>query len=104
MSTDSTAPRVSWFAVTETASGVVCFHCGERVPAGGRHAARVGDRWEPVCCAGCEAVASAIFRQGLGDYYRLRQAAAEVPQPDSGDLDLWDDPAMQSAFVRREGT
>jgi Cu2+-exporting ATPase len=90
--------------VTEAATGVVCFHCGERVPAGVRYAARVGDRWEPVCCAGCEAVASAILRQGLGDYYRLREAAAAALQPDPGDPGLWDDPALQGAFVRRDGT
>ena len=90
--------------MTEAVTGVVCFHCGGPVPAGASYAARVGDRREPVCCAGCEAVASAIFRQGLGEYYRLRESAAVAPQPDSGDLELWDDPAVQGAFVKREGT
>ena len=85
------------------AIGGVCFHCGERVPAGARYAALIGGRREPMCCAGCEAVASAIARQGLADYYRLREAAAGTPEPDSADLTLYDDPAAQRGFVRAEG-
>jgi len=81
----------------------LCFHCGERVPPGTRYAVRAGDRWEPVCCAGCEAVASAIFQRGLADYYRLRESAGGAPQPESDDLKLYDDPAVQRAFVRRDG-
>jgi Cu2+-exporting ATPase len=73
------------------------------MPAAARYRVNVGGRWEPVCCAGCEAVASAILGRGLGDYYRLRDAPAGAPQPDSGDLELWDDPAVQAAFVRRQG-
>jgi Cu2+-exporting ATPase len=84
-------------------AAVLCFHCGERVPPGVRYALRVGDRWEPMCCAGCEAVASAISLRGLSDYYRLRQSAASAPQPDSDDLKLYDDPAVQRGFVRRDG-
>jgi Cu2+-exporting ATPase len=55
-----------------------------------------------MCCAGCEAVASAISRQGLADYYRLREAAAGAPPPDPEDLALYDDPVVQRAFVRRD--
>jgi Cu2+-exporting ATPase len=88
--------------VTEAIGGV-CFHCGERVPAGARYAALVDGRWEPVCCAGCEAVASAIAGQGLAGYYRLREAPAETPGQDSTDLTVYDDPAVQRGFVRGEG-
>lgn len=84
------------------ATGGICFHCGERVPAGGRYAALVAGRWEPVCCAGCEAVASAIARQGLAGYYRLREAPAGTPGQDSTDLALYDDPVVQRGFVRDE--
>ena len=85
------------------AAADLCFHCGERVPPGAHYAVQVGERQEPVCCAGCEAVASAIFRRGLSDYYRLRESAAGAPQTGSDDLKVYDDPAIQRAFVRRDG-
>jgi Cu2+-exporting ATPase len=84
-------------------SAELCFHCGESVPPGAHYAVRIGERREPVCCAGCEAVASAIFGRGLGDYYRLRESAAGAPPPDTDDLKLYDDPAVQRAFVRGDG-
>ena len=56
-----------------------------------------------MCCAGCQAVASAILGQGLGDYYRLRESAAEpaLEHAYAGDLDIYDDPEVQNSFVRR---
>ncbi len=39
-----------------------CLHCGADVAAGSR-----------FCCAGCEAVHSALHDADLGDYYRLRR-------------------------------
>jgi Cu2+-exporting ATPase len=80
-----------------------CFHCGERVPPGSRYGVRLDGGWKPVCCAGCEAVAAAILGKSLGDYYRLRESACGAPQPGSDDLELYDDPAVQRAFVRRVG-
>jgi P-type Cu2+ transporter len=84
-------------------AGGPCFHCGERVPPGARYGVHLDGGWRPMCCAGCEAVASAILGRGLSDYYRLREAAGAAPQPASGDLELYDDPAVQRAFVRRDG-
>jgi P-type Cu2+ transporter len=83
--------------------GSPCYHCGQSVPVGAPYRTLVGDRWEPMCCAGCEAVASAILRRGLGDYYRLREAPAAAPPPDCGDLQLYDDPEVQRSFVRSDG-
>jgi Cu2+-exporting ATPase len=80
-----------------------CFHCGERVPPGARHGVRVGGIWKAMCCAGCEAVASAILGRGLGDYYRLRESVCGTPQASPDDLELYDDPAVQRSFVRRNG-
>jgi Cu2+-exporting ATPase len=80
-----------------------CFHCGERVPPGARYGARIDGGWKPMCCAGCEAVASAILGRGLSDYYRLRESACGAPQPGSDDWGLYDDPLVQRAFVRRDG-
>jgi P-type Cu2+ transporter len=80
-----------------------CFHCGERVPHGARYGVRLDGGWKPMCCAGCEAVASAILGRGLGDYYRLRESVCSTPQASSDELELYDDPAVQRAFVRRNG-
>ena len=87
-----------------TATGsdaALCFHCGQSMPTGARYGVRIGSRWQPVCCAGCEAVASAILGQGFGDFYRLRdrtsgeRAQAALPE----DLALYDDPDVQRGFV-----
>jgi len=45
-----------------------CAHCGLPAPEG-----------SSFCCPGCEAVAGAIGGLGLGDFYRLRDAAAARP-------------------------
>jgi Cu2+-exporting ATPase len=84
-------------------AGDPCFHCGERVPPGARYSVRVDGLWKPMCCAGCEAVASAILGRGLGDYYRLRESVCSTPQASSDELELYDDPAVQRSFVRRNG-
>ena len=47
-----------------------CFHCG--LPAAGN---------AKFCCAGCEAVASAIAAAGLEAYYETRTAPAARPEP-----------------------
>jgi Cu2+-exporting ATPase len=89
-------------------AGDACFHCGERVPGGVRYGLRIGEDWKAMCCAGCEAVASAILGRGLGDYYRLRESAGGAPQAggvaEAEDPALYDDPAVQRGFVRSEGS
>jgi Cu2+-exporting ATPase len=67
-----------------------CFHCGDPVRAG-----------ERFCCLGCEAVSTAILRGGLGDYYRLREKPAGKRDASAEcDPALFDDPRVQSTFVR----
>jgi len=57
-----------------------------------------------MCCAGCEAVAQAIVANGLGDYYKHRDAMPESQRevlPDTlKDLGLFDHPDFQKTFVR----
>ncbi len=55
-----------------------------------------------MCCAGCQAIASAILGQGLGDYYRLRESAAEpvLDGAPGADLGIYDDSEVQKSFVR----
>jgi Cu2+-exporting ATPase len=55
-----------------------------------------------MCCAGCQAVAQTIAAGGFEAYYRDRTtfapAAGDEPAPDQ--LDLYDLPEVQRAFVR----
>ena len=83
----------------------VCFHCGLPVPAGAPYGVHTGAGRRAVCCAGCEAAASAIIGQGFGDYYRLREQAADKPSgaEPGEDLALYDDPGVQRRFVSRDG-
>ena len=56
-----------------------------------------------MCCAGCQAVAAAIVDNGLGDYYRHRDALPESPRealPQAlQDAGLFDHPLVQKNFV-----
>ncbi|MFL6550497.1 MAG: heavy metal translocating P-type ATPase metal-binding domain-containing protein, partial [Povalibacter sp.] len=56
-----------------------CFHCSEPL---GKSAlvARIGDRDEAVCCAGCRAVAELIAGAGLEQYYEVRSERPARPQ------------------------
>jgi Cu2+-exporting ATPase len=84
-----------------------CYHCGLPVPASTSHWVRIDDADCRMCCAGCEAVASAIVDNGLTDYYRHRDA---MPEPvreampaELQDLGLFDHPDFQQSFVREVG-
>ena len=91
---------------SDTAEGraPACFHCGLPVPAGCSFGLRVDGEWQSVCCPGCEAIAQAILDRGLQGYYRLRDAdpakPGELPDDAGDDLRLYDDPLVQSRFVR----
>jgi len=62
--------------------------------------------WRSFCCAGCEAVAQTIVGQGLGEYYRLREAPTGRRVDADARFDGYDDPGFQASFVRDapEGT
>jgi Cu2+-exporting ATPase len=58
----------------------VCFHCGLAVPSGSAWSALIDGVLRPMCCPGCEAVASTIVASGCADYYRTRSSYA-APAP-----------------------
>jgi Cu2+-exporting ATPase len=59
-----------------------CFHCGEPIPAGiDLYVSLEGSR-QPVCCAGCQAVARLISATGLGRYYQFRQELGRKARED----------------------
>jgi Cu2+-exporting ATPase len=81
-----------------------CFHCGLPVPPGKPWRAGVLGEIRDFCCGGCRAVAEAISRGGLDDYYRLRTRPAPTPEArnDSDDR-LFDREDFQTTFVRAVG-
>jgi Cu2+-exporting ATPase len=82
-----------------------CFHCGEAL-AGSTFTARIAGRDEPVCCAGCLAVAELIAGAGLIDYYRLRASSGARPEIAANADDRWSAlsrPEVAAQFVRTSG-
>jgi Cu2+-exporting ATPase len=74
--------------VTVALAPASCLHCGLPVPAG---------RTE-FCCAGCEVVHDAIARNGLEQFYALRETA-EPARTTAHDYTELDDPAFQRLHV-----
>ena len=67
-----------------------CFHCGEPVPSVCRLEVEIQGQSQPVCCAGCEAVANLILRSGQSRYYQFRTAKATRPtDEDAGVEQAW---------------
>ena len=87
-----------------TPTAAACFHCGQPVAEPGRWLARVDGRMQPMCCAGCQAVAEAIAAAGLTDYYRHRSAPAAgaqaLPESLAAELALYDEPDLNATLVR----
>ncbi|OHC61436.1 MAG: copper-translocating P-type ATPase [Rhodocyclales bacterium GWA2_65_19] len=83
----------------------LCYHCGLPVPAGVEFPVEIDRVRREMCCAGCQAVAQAIVDNGLGDYYRHRDAMPESPREALpqvlADFGLFDHPDVQKNFVRR---
>ncbi|WP_435103208.1 heavy metal translocating P-type ATPase [Arhodomonas sp. AD133] len=78
----------------------VCFHCGDPMPRGERRTVEIDGVARPVCCPGCEAVASLIAGQGLSDFYRFRNGASARPETDRDDQwQAWDRAELQASHV-----
>lgn len=81
-----------------------CYHCGLPVPVGSGLTADIGGQPRAMCCIGCQAVAEAIVGNGLGDYYRNRDALPGGPREALPDilegLSLYDHADFQKSFVR----
>jgi Cu2+-exporting ATPase len=88
-----------------------CYHCGLPISAAaaspGEYAVDIDGQARAMCCAGCQAVAAAIVAEGLGDYYRHRDAMPESPREalpqNLVELGLFDHPQVQKNFVRPVG-
>ncbi len=56
-----------------------CFHCGEPVPSNCNLTVEAEGQPQPVCCSGCEAVATLILRSSQSRYYQFRTENAIKP-------------------------
>jgi Cu2+-exporting ATPase len=94
-------------AAARGACKVRCFHCALPVDDPERHGVTVDGEWQPVCCPGCEAGASAILGYGLQGYYEHRTGPAATAEAAGGEIDeflIYDDPEVQRGFVHAGGT
>lgn len=80
-----------------------CYHCGLPVPAGADYSVQIEGIERPMCCPGCQAVASTIIATGLDQYYQYRTDLAVTPKPLEDalldELALYDRHDIQNDFV-----
>jgi Cu2+-exporting ATPase len=81
------------------AEGAGCFHCGLPIEPGSNFRFEAAEGVRRFCCAGCEAVSTAISGLGLDEYYRLRREAPARPDSTATDLAAFDEPAVRARFV-----
>lgn len=87
-----------------TAEPTVCFHCDLPLPDNADFLVEIDGQSRPMCCVGCQAVASAIVSGGLGQFYQFRNGRAERPEPDGfkNYYQVYDLPEAQEDFVLSE--
>lgn len=78
-----------------------CYHCGLPVPTDSHFSVVINNKPEPMCCPGCQAVATAIVDGGLENFYSYRTESNQ--RSDSQLLNtnwqIYDLPEVQSEFV-----
>lgn len=81
-----------------------CFHCALPIPAGCEFVVDVDGEAQPVCCAGCKAVAELILASGLERYYDVRDTPAPGigrPETDNEQWRAFNSADMLNAFSER---
>ncbi len=80
---------------------MLCFHCGLPVLDSDRYGVKIDGKWRAMCCAGCEAVATAVLGYGLERYYQHRTAPAPTAEAgrESEDFRIYDDAEVQRGLV-----
>ena len=79
-----------------------CYHCGLPVPETADFAVTINGERQPMCCPGCQAVATAIVDGGLERFYQYRSEASERPDETAAaaaEWQLYDTEALQADFV-----
>ncbi|MCP4077881.1 MAG: cadmium-translocating P-type ATPase [Gammaproteobacteria bacterium] len=86
-------------------TGDNCFHCG--LPLNGCElTVEIEDQKQPMCCAGCQAVAQAIVNSGNNSYYRFREEKSvtgkELVPEFLAKIKVYDHPVVQQQFVHSQ--
>lgn len=89
-----------------------CYHCGQALQRGAVFVAQLPQGPEPVCCAGCQAVAEMIAGAGLSDFYRFRAGPSTTPDqrvasgssPGGTDWTVYDRPDVVASLLRSQQT
>jgi len=87
---------------------VECYHCGLPVPRGADYSVVIENQSRPMCCPGCQAVASAIVDGGLDRFYQYRSSLSATSAATSAasaganadPLASYDLPEVQADFVQ----
>ncbi|MBV1919473.1 MAG: cadmium-translocating P-type ATPase [Pseudomonadales bacterium] len=83
-----------------------CYHCGLPTPNNVQHFVTILGVARPMCCPGCEAVASNIVDLGMENYYKHRTPSNEESHAGEVIPDflkqnaIWNQPELQGRFVR----
>ena len=83
-----------------------CYHCGLPTPNDAQHFVTILGVARPMCCPGCEAVASNIIDLGMENYYKHRTPSTEGNHAGEVIPDflkqnaIWNQPELQERFVR----
>jgi len=101
LSRTSRTQNAAPLAKAQDAGTTPCFHCSLPVLDPDRYRVKVDDKWQPVCCQGCEAVAAAILGYGLQGYYEQRTSPAPTAEGggENEDFRIYDDSEVQRGFV-----
>ncbi|MDX2464902.1 MAG: heavy metal translocating P-type ATPase [Porticoccus sp.] len=79
-----------------------CYHCGLPVPAHTDFSVEIKGESQPMCCPGCQAVATAICDGGLSRFYQYRAASASRPNVSKQSvLVAYDLPEIQADYVEQ---
>lgn len=83
-----------------------CFHCGLDIPPQFNYHTTVLGKRQAFCCPGCCAVADAIVKNGLEDYYHYRSEFAEKASEKEDELlqklKVFDDDSILQEFVESQ--
>jgi len=102
MQNTDTTIQVGSFTDDESLA-IDCFHCGLPVPNVLDLSVTIFSKPQPMCCAGCQAVAQTIIDAGLEDFYQFRTERSsqglEIIPDLLRELEIYNDPEIQKQFV-----
>jgi len=94
---------------TSNASSVAdghCYHCNEAIPDKLILYVEIENIKQPMCCLGCQAVATAIIDYGLSDFYKFRTESSIRPDqlvPEQlRHFSAYDEDVLQEGLLEKE--